>query len=252
MKKFLSAIIALTMIATTFVSSAFAAGTVNVAATADKDTYKAGEDVVISLKLSGAPMCAFTVVNEFDNEVFQYVGITSNIDVTSTPAKRVKKTVKATASKDENFGKDVDIQFNFKVNSDAKAGEYTFKIYDPLGSSFQDEDGVSINQFLDTTFNDVTVKIGEDKPAEVAAEFDTKAASKFTYGDVYNYGIGGAVTVPEGKSTTGVTFDISNGTQTKNYDFDFGTSIAADTSFGLNIYRVPVGVELSFSNLQVK
>ena len=93
---------------------------------------------------------------------------------------------------------------------------------------------------------------GSEKPVELKAEFDTAAASKFTYGDVYNYGIGGAVTVPEGKSATGVTFDISNGTQTKNYDFDFGTSIAADTSFGLNICRVPVGVELSFSNLQVK
>ena len=116
------------------------------------------------------------------------------------------------------------------------------------------EDGTFLGK-TDYTIDPASVNYTKkvDPPVEeVKAEFDTAAASKFTYGDVYNYGVGGAVTVPAGKSATGVTFDISNGTKTVNYDFDFGTSIAADTSFGLNICRVPVGVELSFSNLQVK
>ncbi len=87
---------------------------------------------------------------------------------------------------------------------------------------------------------------------EVKAAFDKDAATKYEYETVYNYGVGGTVTVPAGKSTTGVTFDISNGTDTFNYDFDFGTSIAANTSFGLNIGNVPKDVTLTFSNLKVK
>lgn len=88
---------------------------------------------------------------------------------------------------------------------------------------------------------------------EVKAAFDKDAATKYEYETVYNYGVGGTVTVPEGKNVTGVTFDISNGIdEPYHYDFDFGKNISANVSFGLNIGNVPKDVTLTFSNLKVK
>lgn len=272
MKKFLSAVIALTMMATTFVSSAFAAGDLEISAKAAKAEYNEGDKVRITIQFGGTEFNAFELGLAYDADVFEYVAASKpkSSDLSAEPTFGIdneRPAVLATFAtagnqkleyEDEESGDMVPSKLtyivDFKVKSNVKAGDYEFIPYDLKTApsiSFEDQTGKKLNAVLTNAKVHVN-GTQTDKPAEVKAEFDTTAASKFTYGDVYNYGVGGTVTVPAEKSATGVTFDISNGTKTVNYDFDFGTSIAADASFGLNIYRVPVGVELSFSNLQVK
>lgn len=135
--------------------------------------------------------------------------------------------------------------FYFTVVDPSKKGDIklsveTFKNFDNSVNEVSAVNGMSV------------AGMGKSEEPVVTAAFDKDAATKYEYDTVYNYGVGGTVTVPEGKSTTGVTFDISNGTDTHNYNFDFGTSIAANTSFGLNIGNVPKDVTLTFSNLKVK
>ena len=259
MKKFLSALMAFTVVATMFATSAFAAVNVGVKSNAPAEGVEAGNEFVVTMELTGDEGFAnFALGVKFDTNTFEFIkaaktkrtdwdGVLVGGDPTDGNKTGIAKLTFANAS-DNAFADDevYKADFTFKVKDGAVGGTYNFEAT-AIGA-MKNQSGVEIKPTCSGT--DVVVKASA--PAEVAAEFDTAAASKFTYGDVYNYGVGGAVTVPEGKSATGVTFDISNGTKTVNYDFDFGTSIAADTSFGLNICGVPVGVELSFSNLQVK
>lgn len=247
MKKFICAIMSLTMLATTFVSSAFAADTLDISMKADKEEYVIGESVAITVTASGMAFADFGAILDYDKAAFDCVSVVDDgtFKGSAVAGKGEPTFIVAggTAMSDES-AHNVTMTFTAKT-----AGTYKFA-FNEIDTYACDKNGDDLNCNIAAP---ISVVVKDATPAkELKAEFDTAAASKFTYDDVYNYGVGGTVTVPEGKSATGVTFDISNGTQIKNYDFDFGTSIAADTSFGLNIYRVPVGVELSFSNLQVK
>lgn len=269
MKKFLSAIIAMTMIATTFVTSAFAAGEFKVDVTSNKSAgMNEGDTAVVTATLSPG-FANFGISFDFDDEIFEiakapaasststFGGLIDGNDRNCSFAGSENQKAEVNVDVEDPDTGDITtvtkpgvykVQIRLKAKTDIKAGDYSVNV---IVKSVFDENDVALTPVVTpTTIHVNGTKI--DKPAEVKAEFDAAAASKFTYGDVYNYGVGGSVTVPEGKSATGVTFDISNGTKTVNYDFDFGTSISANASFGLNIGNVPKDITLTFDNLQVK
>lgn len=251
MKKFISAFIALAMIATTFVSTAFAAGTLNVAFSVDADSYKVGDTVTCTASLSGDTFASCSLRLDYDMTVLSFVKASKSASLAGNLGYNDAGSIaSASFAADDNIdmSQPHTITYTFKVLDTAAAGTYDIKLLTGANTYAYDidDDDVAVSG------NVTTVKIVSDEPAEATAAFDKDAATKYEYDTVYNYGVGGTVTVPEGKSTTGVTFDISNGTDTYNYNFDFGTSIAANTSFGLNIGNVPKDVTLTFSNLKVK
>ena len=275
-RKMLSAFMSMAIVATmlsafTVVAQAHAADNLAFAASAAYNAEIGGIEVTVSysgfdsavafhkngLKYSvkGIKAMSFNIANDAG---LNYLGGLADKDSGCAgigTASDLKPTYAFLATKaDEYFGYSSGVLCKMYFSGDEKT-QATFTVNEikvAVGEYIDKTPGVSEDIVLADTSVDFNKSVEPPVVEEVKAEFDTTAASKFTYGDVYNYGVGGTVTVPAEKSATGVTFDISNGTKTVNYDFDFGTSIAADASFGLNIYRVPVGVELSFSNLQVK
>ena len=269
MKKFLSAIIAMTMIATTFVTSAFAAGEFKVDVTSNKSAgMNEGDTAVVTATLSHG-FYAFGLSFDFDRDIFEVAKAPAASSTSTFKGMIEGNDVKCSFAGSENQKAEVEvdvedpdtgdittvtkpgvykIQIRLKAKTDIKTGDYPVNVI--VDTAFADGDVVLTPVVTPTTIHVNGTKT--DEPTEVKAEFDKDAATKYEYDTVYNYGVGGTVTVPEGKSTTGVTFDISNGTDTHNYNFDFGTSIAANTSFGLNIGNVPKDVTLTFSNLKVK
>lgn len=94
--------------------------------------------------------------------------------------------------------------------------------------------------------------------ADVSADFnkgvtppveeEVKTAIDGAYPEVTKDGIkaigtSGTVTVPAGKSFSKIDFTFENSKgETGSYTWDFGTSISATTTYGLNIYNVPADV----------
>lgn len=273
MKKLISIFAAMTMLASLFVSTVSAASDGTFTASPVKASYAAGSRAVVKVNVT-APngFAGFGIKLSYDKDAFKFSSATKTTDldgslVTNGDTAGVVYTTFGTTKNlmptgivtDPETFEDVEKTFNYQINyifdvADAatvKNGTYDFTI-ESDGDFINADRKVLTADFVSTSIEVTGGLDPEPVVKDPTAEFDKDAATKYEYDTVYNYGVGGTVTVPEGKSTTGVTFDISNGTDTVKYDFDFGTSIAANTSFGLNIGNVPKDVTLTFSNLKVK
>ncbi len=89
-------------------------------------------------------------------------------------------------------------------------------------------------------------KMPEPEP-EITVE---QTISENKYDDEHKtVGIGGTVTVPEGKSFTSLVFSLNNGTKNGTYTWEFGAAISATVTFGLNIWNTPADVDVTVNSV---
>lgn len=262
MKKFLSLILSTMMALSIVATTASADGQFEVSAN-DVTVEKGASTVTVSISLKNNPgITGYNSYVGYNASVLEFLGGSGEYSIGDTFSKKYSISFNKPNTKNNPFicnpfstdpieGDGEFIKLVFHVKDGATPGTYPITVSASKRGNFSDSNGNKIDSSL-IKYTNGSVTIPGAVEEEVKADFDKDAATKYEYDTVYNYGVGGTVTVPAGKSTTGVTFDISNGTDTFNYDFDFGTSIAANTSFGLNIGNVPKDVTLTFSNLKVK
>lgn len=250
MKKLLSALMAFTMIATTFVSSAFAAG-VNVELKSDASAagVNAGDQVIVSMELKGDQAFAnFELGIQFEKDVFELVKAakTKKTDWSGTlvmpnvEAANSKGIAKTTFAGDSNNGFDDDewyqVDYTFAVKAGAKGGSYDFTSV--AVGAMKDQKGVEISPVCGST----TVLVNGAVEEEVKTAIDGKYP-EVTKDGIKAIGTSGTITVPDGKSFSKIDFTFENSKgETGSYTWDFGTSISATTTYGLNIYNVPADV----------
>ncbi len=161
MKRLFSALIALSLVASTAIT-AFAAEVTFKGAT-DKEKYQPGDTVVVSVETVGDPFAAATLELKFDKTQFTYVGAENKGAGTPsaiTPANRANGFSRVVFGATDNIQGTIKIDFTFTVNEGLADGTYNL----PFGANgaIKDDWGTE----LAVTNIEIPIVIGKDAPVD--------------------------------------------------------------------------------------
>lgn len=278
MKKFFSAIIAVSMIASTLITSAFASTTLNATLSNNKSTKTlvAGDTVNVTVTLADAQFANFEFTLTYDSTAFEYVkggkASSSNLDgavvfgnpsagtVLATYANAVDETL-IVEVEDEETGEVSEVAakntfyWQFKVTDAAVTGSYSFTLSQ---DELQQRATSSIDYGALTTVigapTSVSVEgVAAEKEAEMATIISADNKADVATGADYTQGFSASIT-PNDDTVNGITYTLTtdeagktpyNGTWT----FDAPLTGNSAVTFGINVLNVPNAQTVTISNV---
>lgn len=249
MKKILSLVLSTIMTMSIIATTAFAADNFEVAAN-DVTATEGASTVTVTVSLKNNPgFKSFSTYVEYDPSVLEYkaskkseykiLGDFGDFDMTLTkPNTTLNPFILYAYSADAITGDGDFIDLVFYIKDGAKGGKYPITLTAGPNSTVG-EDGKTP---LAVTYTSGSVTIPGAVEEEVKTAIDTDYP-EVTKDGIRAIGTSGTVTVPAGKSFSKIDFTFENSKgETGSYTWDFGTSISATTTYGLNIYNVPADV----------